>query len=926
MALLTALLLFVYLMFVGMAAAQAVGFRFGVIRGWLLAPVTGLSVLMISVMVLNQAGIPIRHFALALALSLFAASGAVLWWRPAILPVKGLWPFWGILVFALFYIGWPAISYGFNWTGYSNADALAYCRSASRIMDHGFFEIPPLADLLGRDYTQVSWFQFGPGLYRCGFDLILAWSASLTKMNPFAIYMPVMLSLGLIQISAVAALVMTRPGFRRQALLAGAFLTLSPLFGFSVIAQVGPQNAGLALLLGICSLTLIHRTGGWRPAARHGAVVALAGLALIVFYPEVLPIWGLSYVAFQAVSLLRGYGGLPFQLRVAAVAALLMAVLGRANLLRGYFSVVFAIVFSKATETGQATAYTGFETMKMPHGAAVLFGLSDAQALAPPAWLSIVIVLGFVLSAICLWRAAADAFRVQPYAYIFLTLVLSAAALSRSPNTFGLFKMSLYAQPLLMATVAAAANRLPRARIGGVVVVYLLASAAPHVMAVTQSTGALPGLASVGVNLPKLAGEMVFETNTPTTVPESLLQLYLKGVPQEMLNGRAPHLSGSKWVQVFERPLVGGLNPYAAELAASDRLSDELSGTYRQIDCLGFRVWFQPHQFAGRLILASVGSNARHFNRMHELTDGHFFSYEDDTSVKNFLAFVNSDKTHDFYQFSLEASYYAPEKDLFRPGEHFYGIGRYFLFEVLNPEDTLRVRVSLSKTLLGDGRTYLPGRARVLAESDVSLGLAGAGAANIFSPPVRSVSIVGRHFLGIDLQDELISPPNRKLGLMRLYNRQIPIDVRKMVGYGRDISVISEAQYQQMRRPTSVVRWPQDLLREPGLEFSGFYEDGWVSDRALMRLGASKPGQHLVIRGSVPGIGALAANGNDLRVTIDGRPAATQSLRPGAFELSIPIRYALNVTSVNLDFSLRENLPKGDDRPIAAQILELAIR
>jgi len=605
---------------------------------------------------------------------------------------------------------------------------------------------------------------------------------------------------------------------------------------------------------------------------------------------------------------------------------LLMAVLGRANLLRGYFSAALAVVASKATETGQATAYTGFETMKLPHGAAVLFGLSDAQRLPDVTWLSIVIIAGFVLGAICLWRAAADALHLQPYAYLFLTMALSAAAVSRSPNAFGLFKMSLYIQPLLVATMAAAANRLPRASIGAVVAAYLLASAAPHAMAVTQSTGTLPGLASVGVNLPRLAGGTILETDTSTSVPESLLQIYLKGVPQEPLNGRAAPTLDSQWVNRFERPLVGGLNPYATELAASDRLSSEITRAYRRADPFGFSTLFQQRQFAGRLVLASLGLKAGYFNGMQRTIDEHFFTYADVASVKNFLVFVNSDKTLDSYHFTQQSSYFAAEKDLFQEGSRFYGIGRYFLFEVLNPSDQFRVRVSLSKTLMGDGRTNLPSRARILSSQDVPLGLVGAGAANVFSPPVHSIYVEGRHLVGIDFQDELISPPNRKEGLMRLYNRQIPIDVRKMIGYGRDISVISEEDYRRLDRPRSISRWPEDLLRGAGVEFSGFYEDGWVSNRAFLKLGPSNPGEHLAIRGDVPGIGSLAAAGNVLTVRINGVIAATEALHPGSFEVNIPISQAMDVTTVDLGFALQQKLPSPDDRPVAAHIKELAVR
>ena len=368
-ALLTALLLFVYLTVLGMAVTQAIGLRPGVLRSWLLAPIAGLAVVMICVMVLNQAGVPVRHFALPLTCALLAVSTAVITWRRPTVPLKRLWPFWGVFGFAAVYIGWQAVPYGFNWTGYSNGDALAYCMSASRIMDHGFFDIPKLADLLGRDYTQASWFQFGPGLYRSGFDLVLAWAASLTRMNPFAIYMPLMLCLGMVQISGLAALVLSSPRLWKYALLASTLFAMSPLFGFTVIAQVGPQVGGLALMLGLCALTL--QSGRGRASAVRGVLmIALVGVGLTVFYPEVLPFWGLSYIGFQAALALAHRANFGFQLRVAAIAAAVALVVGRANLLRGYFSMAFAVMFSKATQVGEATVYTGFETFKMQIGRA----------------------------------------------------------------------------------------------------------------------------------------------------------------------------------------------------------------------------------------------------------------------------------------------------------------------------------------------------------------------------------------------------------------------------------------------------------------------------------------------------------------------------------------------------------------------------
>jgi hypothetical protein len=930
-ALITSLLIFTYLAVVGMATTEAVRFRCGLIRGWLIAPAVGLAVLTLSVMLLSQAGIPVQNFALSLTACLLVASTGVLWWRRPILPWRHVGPFWAVLLFALIYIGWQCFQYGFNWVGYGNGDALAYSQSASRLVDHGFFDTPKLGELLGRDYTQAAWFQFGPGMYRCGFDVILAWAAALTWMNPLAIYMPLMLCLAIVQVSALAALVMAASCLRRRALLASILLAMSPLFGFSTIAQLGPQMGGFALFLGLCSLTL--RSGpvvdpGWRCAIKHAFVIAVLGVSLAIFYPEALPFWGLSYLAFHIVVKATGHSNLHFTARVAALAAACAVVLGRYNLLRGYFSAIWAISSSKKPISGQAV-YTGFEVFKLPHGAAALFGLSHNQTLAPTPWLTIQIVLGFLLFYLCVRGSLTDVTRRRPYAFILLTVLLAGIALFSAPNAFGLFKVGLYIQPVLMAALAHVAGKLRQKRTVIFLAAYFLISFSPHVRLVTGSTGALTGLSATGVNLPGISGKLLLQTDTPSSVPAQALSLYLKGVRLEMVNGRDP-LGQKDWVGLETKPLLGSLNPYPVQVAESENLTAGILKTYQRESCLGFAFLRTdlPHDRNDRVFLATTSPLLSHFNglqRSHDLIRD-FFTYRELEGVKDYLVFINSDKTSDYYSFASEPSFHALEPDPYRSGRSFYGMGRYFLFEVLNPSDKLRVRVSLSQTVLGDGRTRLPEGAVVLGDAVAPVGLIGAGAANIFSEPIHPVLHNGHYYLALDFKTLPISPPNRKVGLMRLFNKEIPVDVRKLIGYGRDISVISEKDYQGLARPRSVTRWPEALFGEPSLEFSGFYEDGWISDRAMMRLGPSRTGEQLVIKGMVPDIGEFARQGNMLQVRIDGTLSTTERLPPGAFEVHVPIRKDLNVTSVNLDFALQESLPKGDDRPVAARIEFLAIR
>ena len=69
-ALALSLLFVAYLAVVGRAALAACRWQGGVLRAWLLAPATGLAVVLLLTTILNQAGLPIGRFAWPLTLAL----------------------------------------------------------------------------------------------------------------------------------------------------------------------------------------------------------------------------------------------------------------------------------------------------------------------------------------------------------------------------------------------------------------------------------------------------------------------------------------------------------------------------------------------------------------------------------------------------------------------------------------------------------------------------------------------------------------------------------------------------------------------------------------------------------------------------------------------------------------------------------------
>ena len=113
---------FLFLTFLGRATLAACNWRGGVLRAWLLAPAAGLATAVLTIMVLNQAGLPVRAFAWPMTLALAGCTAGVLLWRRPALPARALAPFFAVAVFALLWTGWPALRFGFGWLSYVNED------------------------------------------------------------------------------------------------------------------------------------------------------------------------------------------------------------------------------------------------------------------------------------------------------------------------------------------------------------------------------------------------------------------------------------------------------------------------------------------------------------------------------------------------------------------------------------------------------------------------------------------------------------------------------------------------------------------------------------------------------------------------------------------------------------------------------------
>jgi hypothetical protein len=122
-------------------------------------------------------------------------------------------------------------------------------------------------------------------------------------------------------------------------------------------------------------------------------------------------------------------------------------------------------------------------------------------------------------------------------------------------------------------------------------------------------------------------------------------------------------------------------------------------------------------------------------------------------------------------------------------------------------------------------------------------------------------------------------------GLMNWFGTNIALDPRPLVVFGRDISLISDADYRSWTPPSWIVR-PARGARRSALGYSGIYEDdGWVSDDAELTSRSDASTRRVRVEGLDPArrLGRLHHDGHPFgrrRLRFRSRNLGVGDLRP----------------------------------------------
>lgn len=930
------MIIFLFWSIIGYSALSILRTQRNIMQNILLAPTVGIAITLLPVFWLNRAGIPVGNFATTLTIILLITSLLLFLWKKPLFPIKYYLPYVGIFIFALWLTGRPLLKFGFNWVSYANDDMANYCLSALRFLHHGYFDTPNIDDLLSnRDYSQYYWFMHVVNMTRSGADLLLAWLSELTHLTPLQIFMPLIMAFHLALISASAALVYQSRFLRFPALATAFLLACSPLISLGTLYQLIAQVVGISLLIVSTILLLQPFTLHQKYIVfRQSILISIIVSALLICYPEVTPFLFLSVITYFIINLFQGWRP---QLNFLLV---IVFCIGNLLLSLNTFLINFFIFLEQQASAGLSTTNAEiFPYFLLPTGLSNLWGILPIAASIKEPWQSIAIFVGVMLLVLTIIMAIKQIRKKQFQPVIIMLLIMLGLSLFLfiQNSGFGLFKIAMYMQPFLISTVVIVLFCIFKKNIyktSLIIFTIILLNTQYHYLKYSYGSIGAPfsELSNASrtylLDELKILSDSTFQTqtlmiDTHSIVPAKLLALYFSDKKTEFYSNNFFHNIINSYNNNYDflmkyKPTIG---------KTADNLSDNISKQYVDLyfSVQDLKYPNLTNHFTKLLetitndtiaIISTPNRSILNHREFSENTNKNFTALPLN-EVSNHLIFINSSLGQDYYHGeTTHISLRNFERDYFYSNKHVAGLGQYLLFQIINPTPKVRLALNITKTNSQDKNDLLPS-AMIIGENRKPFSVIGRGSARVFSPPIDPQIIADSPYIMIDMGETGKLHHGERSGLMKLYGKKINLDTRLITAYARDISLISEQEYENLSPPSYIIDFPNDLAN-PDLEYSGIYEDGWVSEAAYFHLMQPNTKVRLLIKGHIPRIKDPITM--DLTIYLDDKKIATRKISEGDFTIQIPVTQNSGRRKIELHFSKAQNLPYGDNRLVASKI------
>lgn len=908
----------------GLAAVSFLYVRRAALLAVLLAPCVGMALSVLLVFLLNRLGMPVESFGRPLAVALLGVAVFLLLRRVGV-PWPKYAPFAGIFLVGLLLAGWPLLQFGFDWVSYCNDDMANYCLAAQRFQRYGFYDKPTEDLAAGRDYSQYYYLYHVTFPVRPGSELLLAWVASVTGLTTLQVFMPVVLSFHVTLLSATGALMGRTRRTRALALATCGLLSVSALATLGVVYQLIAQTAGLALLAATFT-TLLGPLGRMRASRilRHGLLLGILGGGLLILYPEVSVFLAVAVVVHFAVRAWYGQARLGRVVPGIVVATAFVVVFYNSYAFR--IAEYLSLQFAAQSETNRLAFAASFPYYLMPTGAANLWGVFRISEVPREPWLSLGILLGSVLCVLGLLAVAWMTWRRQPAAAVALVMIGVAALLFWKREGFGLFKLAMFVQPFLAGAVAAAWFRLTRHRGVHVRVLPLVLLGLVGVLSQWRYVEASRGTGQHFTEIPGASRHRIgqsFAAVVEEAAPSRLLletdnivlakvqAMFTRGIPTTYLSD--VYFQGLREAVPENLPagIVQRHGRFYREFDLHDGRRNLIHDPYPPHEPPS--TWESAHLIGGSGQITVL-------NRQHARRGGPLFFQSAVRDLRNHLVFVSSDlgQTSALARDPSKVGIWRIEPEPRMRKSWFAAFGRCQAFQVFGPTPTFRMVLDMTVSHRGDGELILP-KPSVIGDARRTIPFVGRGSGRVFSEPVSPQLIAGRAYLMLDFDQDLVRLEQASTGLMRLAGENVQLDRRSLVGWVRNVSLVSEEEYAALEAPSSLEKLPGDLL-QAGLEYSGITEDGWVSDQSFFCLRQTSSHGAVVLRGHIPQAQSTPPFQTELTVRLDGEVVGRADLGVGDFEQRFTVPRADARRRIELTFSRTQRLPAPDRRPVGARI------
>lgn len=884
----------------------------GVERG-LLAPAVGMAVVTLITTTASLVGLPINQSKWIVILLLFCSFCLALrvsW--------GGFKKMASIHLFALtlnlctFGIG--LIAFGISWQGLVNWDAATNSLAAQYFTQHSFFAEPNIQSITkGLDYSPLSAMLYVSGGHRFGDVMLLGFSASLFNLNPDEVYMAHALAIRCTLIASAALLVYSRGAHVWKTLLAIGLLTLSPLAAYTFLNQLISQMGGLALLLAAASMfgILLDRP---EVAARVIWPLAFVLAALSQSYPESVSLLILGVLLFGIYrARRRELPPIKVIFKSGIILTLAVLVLINASLPNVLNHMLGVTSWGMTKAKAMPLVDDRFAYAFSPDFFPFLIGFESIYERISEPWAFALQVSALALTLIVILFAVRRLDRYPLLISLCFAALIAFLFLFWQRNGFATFKMMLMAQPLIYALLSALLIELVVARnLIGVIAAFGVLLLTGRGGSVYLYHAMIPVM-----NIEKI--QRMISSSSKGVIIESAS--FLSG----QFSVLRPKSKPVFFEQNFPRVYAGGyLNKLHTLLPNQDAFAKDLYQYHADRYQTAFFQCGPPDLQAkfetlAREMVPSGIATLVPGGQLTTLNRSQFWGNDllllDRGSLKDFLVYRPS-TLGQYYGFSDTVSTYNLESDVLAH-KSMSATGRYMLLEILSPsEEDVRLAVRFTRTYMGAQHTRLPEITLHGAQS-TRLGITGAGALSMTSIPFRPCTIGGRSYILVDFGSEPTQFKNSAPWTYRALNIPYQPDTRRLSGFLRDISIVStdaKDNHNSFLRLNG--KWDFDAF-EASFEYSGMFEDGWMSDHLKMQLNPGIKKRQINIGMEIPI--ELAKQNALLFIEVGGKPVQQQALLAGRVDVRIDLSAGSDQTiSLMVDKPLV--LPGGDGRSVSGLV------